>query len=152
MTPCVLGLTYLQHKSLCNERILKQKIFKENEIQNKQLDEVCRYVDCNHPKSQKVCASFCIGSKLVCVILKLIRRLYFITIGYVKSFFYLQTLYLGNNTEQGLWYHTPEKGTKVIIKHLLADSSFTCFINKVNLSVFLHISVPVNPIFPNSVR
>ena len=56
------GLSYSQHKSLCDERILKQNNMIEDQIRSQQLDEVCRYVDCNLSNAQNMCPSFCIGS------------------------------------------------------------------------------------------
>ena len=65
---------------------------------------------------------------------------------------YLWNSYLGNNTEKGTWYHTPDKGTTIVISHPLPNSTFTCFVNQVNRSFFLHISEPVHRFLPNAIR
>ena len=57
-----LGLSYSQHKSLCDERVLKQNNLMEDQIRTQQLDEVCRYVDCNLSNAQMMCPNICIGS------------------------------------------------------------------------------------------
>ena len=144
------GLSYSQHKSLCDESTLKHNNLIEDQIRTQQMNEVCRYVDCSVSNAQTMCPNFCIGStfennysnwmydKILLLIENLVVNLW-------KS-------YLGNNTERGIWYHTPEKGTNMILSHPVPNSSFTCVVYEKNRNFSFHISEPINSIFPNIIR
>ena len=59
---------------------------------------------------------------------------------------------LGNNTEDGIWHHTPYLGTDFIITHQVPTLPFACIVHQPVLHYYLHISLPANPVYPNELR
>ena len=58
----------------------------------------------------------------------------------------------GNNTEEGIWYHRPNKGTDLIITHPAPDANFSCIVYQPKLNYYLHIATPENHFYPNILR
>ena len=61
----LLGITFRQHKALCNVEIAEESNTKETQIRNEQINEMCAYVDCSISKSLELCPRECFRSKSI---------------------------------------------------------------------------------------
>ena len=59
---------------------------------------------------------------------------------------------LGNSSEAGIWFYTPEIDSDLIITHKIQSAAFTCIVHQSRLSNVLHISKPTNSLYPDDVR
>ena len=61
---------------------------------------------------------------------------------------------LGNSSEAGIWFHTPNVGEDLIIRHNMANGSeqLICKVEIPFLHYYLHISVPEIDIFSDVLR
>ena len=60
--------------------------------------------------------------------------------------------HLGNNTDDGIWHHTPYLGTYFKITHPVPNLPYACIVHQPAFDYYLHISTPPNPVYPNVVR
>ena len=59
------GITYRQAKDLCDVEIAEDINTKETQIRNKQIKEMCTYIDCSRSKSLELCPNECFGSNSI---------------------------------------------------------------------------------------
>ena len=74
--------------------------------------------------------------------------------GYFKLEIDLNLIFvaLGNSTEAGIWFYSPQIDSDLIITHKIQSAAFTCIVHQSRLSNVLHISKPTNSLYPDDVR
>lgn len=143
------------HESLCQKRIDSEKALEERRIEKDALRKVCPYIDCNSLEAKSICKEDCIGSKYD----RLVRWEPFISCSKRNSvemlfIWWLKINVSENSSEAGLWYHTPDVGEDLVIKHKLNSTVTFCkVIPPVNSSeYYLHLENPMNPRYPDMLR
>ena len=59
------------------------------------------------------------------------------------------TFYLGNSSEAGIWYHTPDIGTDLIITHNTSNVPGSCVLHFSSRNYLLQVFHPENPHTPD---
>ena len=145
-----IGISYQQHEDLCEATLLAEKEVEAERIRKEGLNNICPYVDCSLSESQSLCPNQCDRRKLL---------IFTISSTFTNQYPFHETLidtklrsFSGNSSVAGIWFHTPDIGSDLVITHNTPYVPGACVLHNPSRNYLLQILDKKNALFPDRPR